>query len=192
MRKKSKIGLSLTLTFFLVIIIVNIPIIPYTDAYCHTEYESFMTYQFPCGFPTTFCGFFESNIMTVTLPSAYLYAGQTATNSSSSTSRFELEFNNPSCTEKTYVNSLTLTGSSLSSSITAWDNSSNPSSYRNLIDFSSGYPNSNLLSAANVTALTFYPANPSGSPQNITSGEVYNYVANFANGQSVSGSLIAI
>ena len=191
MRKKSKIGLSLILTFILVVIIVNVPIIPYTDAYCHTEYESYMTYQFPCGFPYTFCSF-GSNVKTVTLSSAYLYAGHIASNSSSSTSRFEIAFNNPSCTENTYVNSLTLTGSSLSSSITAWDNSSNPSSYRNLIDFSSGRPNNNLLSAANVTAVTFYPANLSGSTQSIISGEVYNYVANFANGQSVSGSLIAI
>ena len=100
-----------------------------------------------------------------------------------------IAFNNPSCAA-TYVNSLTLAGTLLSSSIATWDNDTKPSSVSNFIVFTSAHP-SNTLVAANVTDLIFYPVEMSGSPQSIVSGNVYNYVANFANGQSVSGSLIA-
>jgi hypothetical protein len=40
-----------------------------------------------------------------------------------------------------------------------------------------------------VTLFTYYPE--SASQQQITTGQTFNYIINFANGQSVSGSLIA-
>ena len=49
--------------------------------------------------------------------------------------------------------------------------------------------NSIALAPATVNPFTFYPE--SDPTQNITSGQVYNYVLDFANGQSISGSLIA-
>ncbi|MGA2877126.1 MAG: hypothetical protein ABSE82_16545 [Nitrososphaerales archaeon] len=46
----------------------------------------------------------------------------------------------------------------------------------------------NGLTGGTVTSYTFYPF---GTAQSITTGQVYNYVVSFSNGQSVSGSLIA-
>jgi len=40
-----------------------------------------------------------------------------------------------------------------------------------------------------VTSFTFYPW--AAAAQSILTGQTFNYVINFANGQSVSGSLIA-
>ena len=46
-----------------------------------------------------------------------------------------------------------------------------------------------MTAGGQVTSYTFYPLRSTSGP--ITTGQVFNYVINFANGQSVSGSLIA-
>jgi hypothetical protein len=77
---------------------------------------------------------------------------------------------------------------------TLWDNDSHPSSSHNLINFNSKSSSSevNAIPSGTVTTFTYYPAvTASSSSEKILSGQVYNYVITFANGQSVSGSLAA-
>jgi len=186
MRRKSKIVLSVFVFLFILFIIANLPIIAYGYDTCsgRTEYESFVAYQFPC----SLCLF--NNLETVTLSSASLSSGLTATNSSAATSSFVIALDNP-CVVTTYVTSLSLSaGNYYSPTITSWDNSTQPSSPSNLIAFNSGHPGNNVLASSAVTSLTFYPEN-AASPQQISKGETFNYVIAFQNGQSVSGLLVA-
>ncbi len=131
-------------------------------------------------------GLFGSNVKTVTVSSATLYGGLSATAGSSATSSLTVALNNPGST--TYITSVTMTGAGIST-IISWDNSTLPSSSNNLIVFTGSYPGNNAMSAGAVTSFTYYPEN--AAQQTITTGQVFNYVINFANGQSVSGSLIA-
>lgn len=66
----------------------------------------------------------------------------------------------------------------------SWQNSSSSSG---TIDFQTHSANDRLVSDK-VTFFDFYPTNVS---VNIIAGYVYNYVIEFSNGDSVSGSLIA-
>ncbi len=134
-------------------------------------------------------GLFGSNVKTVTLSSATLYGGvsQDSTPTTASSS-LTLSLNNPGSSSA--ITSVTLTGTGLSSPITTW---STTAAYNaaNVIIFVNSYNSlsPNALSPGQVTSYTFYPVTASSVP--ITTGQTFNYVINFANGQSVSGSLIA-
>jgi flagellin-like protein len=138
-------------------------------------------------------GLFGSNVKTVTLSSATLYGGVSATGTLAATSSLTIALNNPG--SASYITSLTMTGSGITT-IIAWDNSSLASAGNNLVSaaFAPGHTSPpctdcGVMLAGTVSSFTFYPEN--AAQQSITTGQVFNYVVNFANGQSVSGSLIA-
>ncbi|MDH2902271.1 MAG: hypothetical protein PXY39_15010 [archaeon] len=136
-------------------------------------------------------GLFGSNVKTITLTSANLAAGVTGNDTTvAPTSYLTMSLNNPGAV--TSVSSLTVTSSSLTSEISAWCPPSStggaPTATCTEIDFSVA-GTGNTVKAGQVTPLTFYPI--SGVSLPITSGQTFNYVINFANGQSVSGSLLA-
>ncbi len=136
--------------------------------------------------PTDF-GLYGHNVETVTLVSATLYGGVVATKASGATANFIFSVNNP-FSSATYITSLTMTGTGLSSSIVNWDNTIAPSSPNNRIVFAA-HLNNNKLSANATTSFVYYPE--SNSSIAIQNGQTFDYVINFAIGQSVSGSLIA-
>jgi flagellin-like protein len=130
-------------------------------------------------------GLFGSNVKTVTLSSATLYGGVSATAASAATSSLVFALNNPG--SATYVTSLTLSGAGIAT-ISTWDNTTAATGGGNTISFASSTGN-NAMNAGTVSSYTYYPS--AASAESITTGQVFNYVINFANGQSVSGSLIA-
>ena len=123
---------------------------------------------------------------TVALSSATLYHGVSATSGTAATASIALTLNNPG--SATYISALTMTGASIGT-ITAWDNSTAASSLGNLVVFSSSHPGNNAIAPSFATSFTYYPVNVSF--QSITVGQLFTYIINFANGQSISGSLIA-
>ncbi|MDG6904894.1 MAG: hypothetical protein JRN20_03815 [Nitrososphaerota archaeon] len=135
-------------------------------------------------------GLFGSNVKTVTLSSATLYGGVTnstdTTTAGLGTSYMTFSLNNPGSTSS--ISSITLTGSGIKS-ITIWQ-----AATATVISFTST-GSSNQLTGGQVSSFTYYPSYYSGTVgtgmESITTGQVYNYVIGFANGQSVSGSLIA-
>jgi flagellin-like protein len=131
-------------------------------------------------------GLFGSNVKTVTLASATLYGGVTESNSVAATSSLTLSLNNPG--SATTVTSITITGSGISP-VSIWSTAATAGT--NTVNFNAGYTagGANAMSPGAVSSFTFYPW--SASSQSITTGQTFNYVINFANGQSVSGSLIA-
>ncbi len=131
-------------------------------------------------------GLFGSNVKTITLTSATLYGGVSVTASQAATSSLGLSLNNPG--SLTEISSLTLTGTGLSSAITGWCASATANCPTPVV-FGSTANNENNLTAGAVTTFTFYPKTVTSF--SITTGQTFNYVINFANGQSVSGSLIA-
>lgn len=130
-------------------------------------------------------GLFGSNVKTLTISSIVLYGGVTATANQAATSSFGLSVNNPG--SATTIASITLTGSGITP-ITIWD--LNASSGSGFVNFSSPYTpgGDNGVDPGTVSQFTFYPF--SNSPQMILSGETLNYVISFANGESVSGTLV--
>ncbi len=142
-------------------------------------------------------GLFGSNVKTVTLVSATLYGGVTAVANSSSpaTSSISLSLNNPGSAST--ISSFTLTGTALTSPITVWSTAAlyvngggNPSSTQ--VNFAAAYVanGANAMAPGAVSSYTFYPTTKT-TATSITTGQTFNYVINFGNGQSVSGSLIA-
>jgi flagellin-like protein len=131
-------------------------------------------------------GLFGSNVKTVTLSSGTLYGGVTASSSVPATSSLTISLNNPG--SATTISSITLTGSGIST-ITQWQLAAG--SGTNTVNFGATYApgGANAMSPGSVSSFTFFPW--SSSSQSITTGQTFNYVINFANGQSVSGSLIA-
>jgi flagellin-like protein len=126
-------------------------------------------------------GLFGSNVKTVTLSSATLYGGtEAALITGASTAYITFSLNNPG-TGST-VTGLTLTGSGITA-VTNWYVSGGAS-----FSQSPAQIGSNSLPGGQVTSYTYFPF---GVSQPITTGQTYNYVVTFANGQSVSGSLIA-
>lgn len=187
MQRRSKIAISVFLTLFFLVVALNLPFIPYySEAYCHTEYESYLSYEFPCGI-FNFCADLN-DVGSVTISSASLHAGYSANSSTTATASFSITLRNPAC-NSSFVSSVILTGNQIP--IILWDNSTSPSSAGNLIDFSSAHLSNILLPAPRVTSFVFYPAVQSGQSQLLMNGKEYNYVISIANGQSVSGSLIA-
>ena len=125
-------------------------------------------------------GLFGSNVKTVTLSSATLYGGteqaSTGLPIASGATYMTFALNNPGSIST--ITGITLTGAGVSS-ISTWETSGGT-------DF--GTSPYNVLAAGQVTSYTFYPY---GTIQSITTGQTFNYVISFANGQSVSGSVIA-
>jgi len=133
-------------------------------------------------------GLFGSNVKTVTLSSATLYGGVTASATIVATSSLTISLNNPG--SATTITSVTITGSGIAP-VNAWDSTSAAGAAANTINFAQGYTagNPNAMAPGTVTSFTFYPW--ATASQTILTGQTFNYVINFANGQSVSGSLIA-
>jgi hypothetical protein len=185
MKKGNKIKLAVFIFLLLLFVLPNLPMIPYSPPDCPNDilYKSLI----PCLFG---CGLYGSNFKTVTLSSATLNAGKTASSSSAASSSLVISLSNSCSQTILYVNSLSLTGSSIPT-ITHWNRNAQPNSTSNLIVLDANYPSGNSIAVvpASMRPFTFYPV--SDPTQNITRGQVYNYVLNFANGQSISGSLIA-
>src|SRR5437879_2260542 len=99
-------------------------------------------------------GLFGSNVKTVTLSSATLYGGVSATGTLVATSSLTTSLNNPG--SATYITSVTMTGAGVSA-ISAWDNTTAPSSSNNLIIFTGNYPGNNAMNAGSVSSFTLYP-----------------------------------
>ncbi len=130
-------------------------------------------------------GLFGSNVKTVTLVSATLYGGATGINTGNKdagTSSLSVSLNNPG--SATTLTSLTLTGTALSSPISAWNYT---------VTGTSGYfifaTTAPPMAPGQVSTYTFYGLGTTAVP--ILTGQTFNYVINYQNGQSVSGSLIA-
>ena len=187
MKRKGKVIVSSLLAVLVLVVMVNLPIITYTNHNCKTSYESYMTYEFPCGL-FALC-VFSSPVKSTTLVSGTLYSGKSATVSSPSTSSFSLGLYNPAC-NSIYITSLSLWKSN-QTMIAQWDNSTGTSSASNLVDFSAGHLHNNLLPPANESSFIYYPTVLSGPAETIGSGQAYNYEINFSNGQSISGEFIA-
>jgi len=145
-------------------------------------------------------GLFGSNVKTVTLSSATLYGGTAASSAAVGTSSLTFSLNNPG--SNSYITSITVTGAGLLTPITAWDNSSAIRGSTNTVNFGSasmaanGCPtptwNNNVLCPGQVSSFTLYLEQGASNPGvAITTGQTFNYVMNFQNGQSVSGALIA-
>jgi FlaG/FlaF family flagellin (archaellin) len=133
-------------------------------------------------------GLFGSNVKTVTLVSTTLYGGVTSSGAVITTGSLTISLNNPG--SSTTVSSLTLTGSGLDGTISQWD--FQPNSGTNSVNFGSSYiaGGRNAISPGSVSSFTYYPI--TGSSQLILTGQTFNYIINFANGQSVSGSSVAL
>lgn len=138
-------------------------------------------------------GLFGSNVKTVTLSSATLYGGQEPVGigvPTSSASYIVVSLNNPGSTSA--VSAITLTGSGIVA-VATWEFSNGTAcnfaiaSSSNPVGVGTGEWG-NGLPGGQVTSYYFYPY---GTTQQITTGQTFDYVINFANGQSVSGSLIA-
>ncbi len=125
-------------------------------------------------------GLFGSNVKTVTLSSATLYGGTegAALGVPAATSSYiTFSLNNPGTAST--ITGITLTGSAITA-ITTWENQGGTDLLLS---------GNNALAGGQVSSFTFYPY---GNALNtITTGQTFNYVISFANGQSVSGSLIA-
>ncbi|MGA2876577.1 MAG: archaellin/type IV pilin N-terminal domain-containing protein [Nitrososphaerales archaeon] len=141
-------------------------------------------------------GLFGSNVKTVTLSSATLYGGTEGTEPATvgvpaqGASYLVFALNNPGSTSS--ISGLTLTGSGITS-VNTWGLINGTAATFTIA--TSANPQgvgtglwANGLTGGTVTSYTFYPF---GTAQSITTGQVYNYVVSFSNGQSVSGSLIA-
>ena len=157
-------------------------------------------------------------VKTVTLASVYLYSGNLSSPSTNATAHFVFTLNNPG--SMTFITSLQLTRygvtttgstfyngtrietvtdgtvigyvttSSIDLTVTKWDNNSLSSSPSNSVDFRFAHSGINVLAPAKVTSFTFYPEQ--SLHQRISSGQLFDYAISFQNGQSISGSLIAI
>jgi hypothetical protein len=142
---------------------------------------------FYLGSVNTFGGSF-SNVKTVTLASGTLYS--VIDNSTPAYPRpvFAIAVNNPLA--PTAITSLTLVGEGLSIPITQW--STTPDN-RSAINFNAPYSSggSNSLNGSSINTFVLYALAEPSLKENITDGGIYDYVINFGNGQSISGSLIA-
>ena len=127
-------------------------------------------------------GLFGSNVKTVTLSSATLYGGTEpiaiGNPPASGATYLQFSLNNPGSAST--ITGITMTGAGIAS-VTLWGTNGGSA-------FSVS-PN-NVLSGGQVSSYTFYPYG-NAVAQTITTGQTFNYVISFANGQSVSGSLIA-
>jgi flagellin-like protein len=129
-------------------------------------------------------GLFGSNVKTVTLSSATLYGG-TELLTGEGTSYISFSLNNPG--SSTEITSMTITSSA--SGFTAVSQFYfNNGGVSTAVVFAQNGGAGNALGGGQVSTYTFYSY---GAAQSIVTGQEYNYVINFANGQSVSGVLTA-
>jgi flagellin-like protein len=129
-------------------------------------------------------GLFGSNVKTVTLSSATLFGGYANPGPGQTASYVTFSLNNPGSAST--ITGMTLTGSGITA-VTTWNNQTGSGATSVFTGYHNGIANNALL-GGQVNSYTWYLA---GANQPITTGQVYNYVINLANGQSVSGSLIA-
>jgi flagellin-like protein len=140
-------------------------------------------------------GLFGSNVKTIQLNSANLFSGPTPNHTTSSAycttsdSYLTASLNNPGAA--TGITSITITGAAVPSGVTvnAYAMISNSCT---LVSSTSQVP----LAGGAVTPVTLYfggstNTTTTGALPSLASGQTFNYVVNFANGQSISGSLIA-
>ena len=156
----------------------------------------------PCDFTFNAC---SGYVKTTTLSSADLYAGSTTFSSNlSKAASLQMVLNNPGA--ETYVTSLsitreaampvtnvnatprliatTTTTSSNGITIATWSRENSTGQ----IDFAI-HSQANVIANGTVTTVSYYPR--TSYPMNITSGETWGFAIYFANGDSISGSLIA-
>lgn len=193
MANKGTILVSLVVLIIIILVVVNLPLMPHSVAnICNnsgcstvTFRESLIDEEFPCTFQVCL-GIGNLRIVTVNL--ATLNAGYSATNSIPANASLSIVLQNPGST--TYIISILLYGGSDNVTLTSWDSNALACSSSNLIGFNSPQNDSNVRSSDKSSSFVFYPES-SGHPLGILSGQTYNYVIDFQNGQSVSGSLIA-
>ncbi len=132
-----------------------------------------------------------SQVVIVTLYSATLYGGPTASPTSQlSTASFTVSLNNPG--QSTYISSLTVQQEPFSASpptggtiVTTWDKNR---SFSAAIDFTTDSL-ANNLPYGKISMFIYYPR--TATANNITAGQAYYFLINFATGQSLSGAIIA-
>ena len=185
MKNRYKVGLGLLIGLISLTLIVNLPMIStgFTETDCsssgcntHVVYDSILQEYFPCGFGFTPC---PGGLAVITLDYPNLSSGTASTLQSRGRAILTVAFNNPG--SATTISSVTIAGNGSSTSMTVYQCPSAVSC--NLV--SSPTIAANSITGFNTTATAFYFST------NITSGATYNYIFNFANGQSVSGSLKA-
>jgi flagellin-like protein len=128
-------------------------------------------------------GLFGSNVKTIQLNSATLFGGPLPTSltcSPTNSAYIALAINDPGAT--TNISGITLTGSSLTTTVSSYYLKSGTCT---LIS-SQNQPG---ISGGSITSIGIYFGG--SSPSSMKTGQVINYVINFANGQSVAGSLLA-
>ncbi|MDG6999819.1 MAG: hypothetical protein JRN15_11965, partial [Nitrososphaerota archaeon] len=156
------------------------------------------------GYAYTNCGgafgLYSCNVRTITVSSITLYGGTTASGTLLATSNMSVELNNPEApttiTELSLAPSTAYSFSSPStdySQILHWSATSNS---KDNINFSARYfvGGANSINASSVNRYVFYPVSTENGPiveEEIIPSQTYSYQINFANGQSISGSLIA-
>lgn len=173
MRKRTKIVLSIVLIVVAIFIGVNTPIIPITHCY-GTTFVSYLDSLHPL------CDGF----VTLDAMQPNLRAGSTASLATNATSNLTIPLNNGGC--KTYVQAISLSGANLTSAINNWSMTGSSNGVVNLYSANTA----NTVLSCSETTLTLYPVS-SGSPQIITHGESVNYLIVFANGDSISGTVVA-
>lgn len=125
-------------------------------------------------------GLFGSNVKTVTLSSGTLYGGTEGAAlgvPGNDAAYMTFSLNNPGSASS--ISGITLTGSGISE-ITSWENAGGT----DLMALGN-----DALSGGQVSSYSFYPYGDSAT--SIITGQTFNYVISLANGQSVSGSLLA-
>jgi hypothetical protein len=167
-----------------ILIATNLPIIPSASwygcdpvggCYTHTDYQSFMQDQ--CMYPYVCMCACGGGAPTITLAAALLYSGTPSSPTHRGSGMLKVVFNNPG--EKTEISSIEITSTN-TTSIAVYECQS-PT-------FCSGAVNlvmaGGSIDAFNSTSSLYFS-------QAIVPRAIYDYVFNFANGQSVSGDLIA-
>jgi len=126
---------------------------------------------------------FRPNVNQVQLVSALLYDGETGDNiSSPASASLTIILKNPDLA--TNITSLKLTDPALTSPIVSWSLTPRPQPNNSLLV--SGH---NIVVAGSTTSFVLYPVqNPT---INLAVGGTYQYFVQLANGQSISGALIA-
>jgi hypothetical protein len=186
MRLRSKIvALSLLSALAFLGIFANLPIVntgtiePGCSSFTkctppHYVYESLLDKYFPCTFQICL----DSSVKTITLSEWNLSSGTATTQNLQGTAHFVIAFNNPGATTK--ISSYSLSPGT-NASLTLYQCSSSIS----CTALSSPTIPANRVTSFDTAATMFYIS------RNISSGEEYNYVFNFANGQSISGTVRA-
>ena len=126
---------------------------------------------------------FRPNVNQVQLVSALLYDGETSDNASSTASAsLTIILKNPDLA--TNISSLKLTSSALMSPIESWSLTPGPQPDNGLL-----IGGHNIVVGGSTTSFVLYPIE--SPPIDLSVGGTYQYYVQLANGQSISGALIA-